>query len=62
MKGVGSKAVAGAGAIQVAAQIVELVLWLADANPPTNVVLAMQGLASGVLAYVAVYFVPRERI
>ena len=60
MKGVGTKAIAGAGSIPLAAQLVEIVLYFTALAPPQNIVSALTAVVSAGMAYAAIYFTPRE--
>lgn len=58
MNGIGTKAIAGAGSIPLSAQLVSIALYLLGASPPQDIVLAIQGVVSAVLAYAAIYYTP----
>ena len=60
MNGVGTKAIAGAGSISLAAQLVSIGLYFLGATPPQDIVLAFQGVLSAIMAYAAIYFTPHN--
>lgn len=60
MNGIGSKAIAGTGALGIGTAIVTVGLYFLNLHPPQEIVEALQVIVNAPLVYAATYWAPHN--